>query len=103
MTTIANENNLVDIDAREPVEFRRKRLTFRAWHRGTREMDILVGKFADRYAPTFDQVALDQFEAMLTCNDPDVYDWYIGTTPVPDADKSPVVDLFLKFKLDAVE
>ena len=85
--------------AEETVENMRKRLRFRAWHRGTREMDILVGRFADAHVEAFDRPQLQQFEAMLTCNDPDVYDWYIGAKPVPPEDDSTVIQLFLSFKI----
>ena len=67
----------------ETIEVWRKRLTFRAWHRGTREMDLLIGSFADRHVGGFGPDELSQFEEILTNNDPDVYDWITGQKPVP--------------------
>lgn len=81
------------------LETHKKRLIFRAWHRGTREMDILVGRFAEKHVPGMNADELAQFERLLTCNDPDVYDWYTGKTPVPADENTDVLQMFLKFKL----
>lgn len=79
----------------ETVENWRKRLTFRAWHRGTREMDLLIGSFADKYINSFDRADLAIFEEVLINNDPDVYDWIIGRQKAPEELKSRVLDLLL--------
>ena len=79
----------------ETTENWRKRLTFRAWHRGTREMDLLIGSFADKYINGFDREDLAIFEEILINNDPDVYDWIIGRQKAPDELKSRVLDLLL--------
>lgn len=76
-------------------EFRRK-LRFRAWHRGTREMDLLLGSFADQNVNNFDYEMLVQFEKLLECPDPDLYEWVSGQTKVDPAEESPVMDLLLK-------
>ena len=64
---------------------RRKKLVFRAWHRGTREADLLLGRFAEAHVPGFDATQLDQFEALLTENDPDIYDWLTERQAAPAA------------------
>jgi antitoxin CptB len=64
---------------------RRRRLLFRAWHRGTREADLLLGRFADAHVPGFDTAQLDGFEALLTESDPDIYDWVTGRQSPPAA------------------
>ena len=56
-------------------ETRRRRLAFRCWHRGTREMDLMLGRFADRHLTNMDDDQLDQFEMLLENNDPDLYNW----------------------------
>ena len=81
------------------IEDRRKKLIFRAWHRGTREMDLLLGSFADAYAPAFDEEQLDQFEALLTCQDPDLYDWKCERGMPAPQDDSEVMRLFLSHRL----
>lgn len=67
----------------ENIENRRKRLIFRSWHRGTREMDLIMGSFADKNVPEMDEAALDLYEELLHTPDPDVYDWVSGQKPVP--------------------
>ena len=67
----------------EPIEIRRKRLRFRAWHRGMRESDLLLGNFADTHAINFSQEQLDRFETLLEVADADIYNWYARREPVP--------------------
>ena len=68
-------------------EIRRKRLSFRSWHRGTREADLILGRFADAQLAGFDEAQLDRYEALLDCADPDIFDWVSGrTAPPPEHD-----------------
>jgi len=62
---------------------RLKRLRFRAWHRGTREADYMIGGFFDRLHQGWDDVALDWFEALLGQEDVDIMGWAIGSITVP--------------------
>ncbi|MEO9600647.1 succinate dehydrogenase assembly factor 2 [Parasphingorhabdus sp.] len=64
-------------------ETRLKRLQFRAWHRGTREADFLIGGFFDRYSQDWSESEMDWFENLLAEDDVDVMAWAIGTLPVP--------------------
>jgi len=77
----------------EQTAIRRKRLIFRSWHRGTREMDLLMGSFADRHVPGFDPGQLDRYEAFLHLSDPDVYNWITGFEPVPPEHDNDVFQL----------
>ena len=61
----------------------RRKLRFRAWHRGTREADLIMGQFADAHIESMDRQALDQFSALLEAEDLDVYNWVIGKEAVP--------------------
>ena len=61
-----------------------RRLKFRAWHRGTREADYMIGGYFDRYHAGWDDAALDWFEALLEEDDVDVMAWALRTQPVPD-------------------
>lgn len=65
------------------LDTRRKRMLFRARHRGIKEMDILLGSFADRHLAGFDAAELDVFEALLEESDHDLLAWIVGDTPVP--------------------
>lgn len=62
---------------------RLKRLRFRAWHRGTREADYMIGGYFDRHHAGWSEVEIDWFEALLAEEDVDIMAWAIGTQPVP--------------------
>jgi antitoxin CptB len=64
-------------------ENQKKRLGFRAWHRGTREADYLIGGFFNFHSSGWDQAEIDWFEALLEEDDVDVMAWAIGTLAVP--------------------
>lgn len=61
------------------------RARFRAWHRGTREADLVIGGFFDRHQASFDDAALRWFETLLEAEDADILAWAFGTRPVPSA------------------
>lgn len=67
---------------------RRKRALFRAWHRGTREMDLVMGRFADREIRTMSDADLAEFERLLDLAEADVFGWVTGQVP-PPADLDP--------------
>ncbi|MGH6990372.1 MAG: succinate dehydrogenase assembly factor 2 [Stellaceae bacterium] len=83
----------------DPDRVRRKKLLYRAWHRGTREADLLLGTFADRYVAGFDRGQLDQFEALLEIDDALLYDWIAGRAAPPVEQRSAVMQLLLDFRL----
>lgn len=58
-------------------------MAFRAWHRGTREMDLILGRFADSELADLSQVELDHFEALMEWPDPDLYRWVTGEARPP--------------------
>jgi antitoxin CptB len=62
---------------------RLKRLRFRAWHRGTKEADLLIGGFYDRYAKAWGEAEMEWYEAFLEEQDVDIMAWAIGTAPPP--------------------
>lgn len=66
-----------------PLSNLQKKLLFRAWHRGTREADLLLGRFADAHVPHMDDAGLDHFAALLNEQDPDIYDWLTEQKPTP--------------------
>ncbi|MGD1876173.1 MAG: succinate dehydrogenase assembly factor 2 [Kiloniellaceae bacterium] len=82
----------------ETTENRRKRLRFRAWHRGTKEMDLLSGSFADAHLGGFDAAQLDRFEALLDVPEPVVYDWILGRGQPPADYDHDVTRLLLAFE-----
>ncbi len=64
-------------------ERRVNRVRFRAWRRGFREADLILGPFADRRAPAMSEAELDRFERLLEESDHDIYAWILGATPTP--------------------
>ena len=63
---------------------RLKRLRFRAWHRGTREADYLIGGFFDRHHDGWDAPEMDWFERLLEEQDVDILAWAMGTAAAPE-------------------
>ena len=63
------------------LDDRRKRLLFRCWHRGTREMDLILGRFADAEIAALGDDELTELEGLLEVPDPDLYAALIGDTP----------------------
>ena len=55
------------------LDDRRKRLLFRCWHRGTREMDLILGRFADAEIADLSDVDMAELERLLEVPDPDLY------------------------------
>ncbi len=80
------------------LEQHRKRLAFRAWHRGMKELDLLIGGFADRYLAELNPAQLDLFEALLDVPEPLMYRWLIGQDPPPPEFDHDVMRLLLNFK-----
>jgi antitoxin CptB len=69
----------------ETAEARLKRLAMRSWRRGTREMDLVLGPWADAHLAALDEARLALYDRLLSENDQDLMAWLIGQTPVPEA------------------
>lgn len=81
----------------QSLEAQRKRLVFRSWHRGTREIDLIMGAFADRFVAGFGERELALYEELLDLPDLDVYDWVLLRVPVPPERDNEVVRLLVEF------
>lgn len=79
---------------------RRKRLRFRAWRRGFREADIIMGRFADEHLDSLSIEAVDEFERLLDAPDTEVYSWINGSAPVPSNYDGPVLKALKCFEYD---
>ncbi len=64
---------------------------FRAWHRGTREADYMIGGYFDAFHTGWDEPALAWFEALVDQDDVDVMAWALGSQPVPAAFAGPMM------------
>jgi antitoxin CptB len=67
----------------EGLDERRRKLLFRAWRRGVREMDLIVGRFADAHIDKFDATGLDDFERLIEAPNTDLYAWVTGAEAAP--------------------
>ena len=67
----------------ETIANKRKRLIFRSAHRGIKEMDIIMGSFAEQFVPNLSECELADYDELLTHNDPDLYNWITGKEPAP--------------------
>lgn len=80
---------------------RLRRMKFRAWHRGTREADYMIGCFFDAHHASWDAAAMAWFEALLDEDDVEIMAWALGTQGVPVHYAGPLMDALRK--LDFVE
>lgn len=88
-----------DLPANDDIEYRKRRLRFRAWHRGTREMDLILGRFADASLAGLNEGEVGVLEALMEMPDPDLYNWIIGTKPTPDEFDTPLLQQIRAFHL----
>ena len=97
---------MADIDARlteTSAKERLGRIVFRAWRRGFREADLVLGPFADQVGPTLGESELDCLEALLAEDDDhQLYAWIIGTEPTPAHHDTPVMHKIRAFMRDHV-
>ena len=77
---------------------RRKRLLWRASHRGVREMDLLFGGFVARGLARFSDNELEELEALIDLPDQDLYAWITGQAAVPEANRSTMLDALIAFR-----
>lgn len=69
----------------ETHENRLKRMRMRSWRRGIKEMDLILGGFADAQLAGLPAEVLDLYDALLAENDHDLYAWVTGRSPTPEA------------------
>ncbi len=72
------------------LDVRRRRILFRAWHRGTREMDLLMGRFADAQMDKLTEEEVEAFEILIEVQDPDLFAYIGGALEVPAELDSPI-------------
>lgn len=84
------ENSKLAFAARPPYirrlpmdETRLNRIRFRAWRRGFREADLILGPFSDRHARSMSEEQLSRFEVLLDQDDHDLYAWILGEAETP--------------------
>lgn len=82
----------------EGLDARRRKLLFRSWHRGMREMDLILGSFADARIAALTGPELDQYERLLDIPDTDILPVLTGERPVPPQFDCDVLRMILAFR-----
>jgi antitoxin CptB len=82
----------------DTFELRRKRLLWRACHRGIREMDLLMGGFAVDRVGSMSEAELNAFESLIGLPDQEMLSWIKGETPVPKDMDNILLKEFLQFR-----
>ena len=77
----------------------RRRLLFQSGHRGVKELDLILGPFAERHLPEMSGAELQDFAVLLAEPDPDIYDWLVGRVPLPARLQNRVTSLLLDFRI----
>jgi antitoxin CptB len=77
---------------------RLSKLRFRAWRRGFREADLILGPFADKHVHQLTRTQLDSFERLLDQPDHDLYAWIIGREPTPPDFDDEVMGMIKDFR-----
>jgi len=85
-------------DAGDDIAMRRKRLRFRAWHRGTKEMDLVLGPYADAHLDGLDANGLDRLETLMDEEDTDLLAWVIGQETPPEAVDGELLERLVEFR-----
>jgi antitoxin CptB len=68
----------------EDLDPRRRRILYHAWHRGTRELDLLLGRYADSAVGELSDAELDEFEALMEEDDRALFSWLLGKAEIPE-------------------
>jgi antitoxin CptB len=79
---------------------RRRRILFRAWHRGIREMDLVFGQFANNELAGLAEADLDELETIMAEEDNDLVKWVVGEWPVPERYRTPLFERITSYRPD---
>lgn len=72
------------------LDVRRRRILFRAWHRGMREMDLIMGRFADAEVAGLSASEIEDLERLMEVPDRDLLSWIMGEAPAPENFSTPI-------------
>jgi antitoxin CptB len=78
-------------------DLRRRRLLFRATHRGTFENDLMIGGFVRAHLANLTDTDLDALEALMEMPDTDLADWLTGRVPIPEEEETPMLRCMREF------
>jgi antitoxin CptB len=83
------------------LDERRRRLLFRSWHRGIREMDLIMGRFADAWLAKLSEEDLREYERLIEVPDPELFAWITGVEDVPSSFDTALLAQLRAFHLEA--
>ena len=81
----------------EGLDPRRRRVLFRCWHRGMREVDLLLGQFADARIDQLSEAELDELEQFMEAQDADIFSWFAVSKPVAAEYAAPIFETIRAF------
>jgi antitoxin CptB len=79
------------------LDERRRRLLFRAWHRGMREIDLITGRFADVHIASLSDAEVGEFERLMDVPEPDLLNWVMGAADTPASHDTPLFHRLREF------
>ncbi|MGA8170281.1 MAG: succinate dehydrogenase assembly factor 2 [Methylocystis sp.] len=79
-----------ETESLDALDLRRRRIRVRAWRRGMREMDLILGGFVDARVETLDARELTQLETLLDADDDLAFRWFCGAEPPPPEQDTPL-------------
>lgn len=77
---------------------RRRKLLFRSWHRGMREVDLILGSFADAEIGDLTEGEIDQYESLLDIPDTTLLPWLTGEADIPPAEETAILRRIMAFR-----
>ncbi|TWG59405.1 MULTISPECIES: succinate dehydrogenase assembly factor 2 [unclassified Aminobacter] len=84
------------------LDTRRRRILYRSWHRGMREVDLILGSFADGEIDKLTEEELNIYERLMSEDDGDILKWVLGEKPVPAEHDTPVFAKILSYRDSAL-
>lgn len=80
------------------LDYRRRKVLYRSWHRGMREVDLILGAFADGEIASLSDEELATYEAFMAESDADIFKWVMGEQPVPAHHDTPIFAKILSYR-----
>jgi antitoxin CptB len=82
---------MTETTADDALAVRRRKIKFRSWHRGMREMDLIMGRFADAFVDAMGPDELDEYERLMEMPDPELFAWVLAEASPPGDLDSPML------------
>ena len=80
------------------LDYRRRKVLYRSWHRGMREVDLILGAFADSEIASLSDDELTTYEAFMSESDSDIFKWVMGEKPVPQQHDTVIFSRILSYR-----